>query len=337
MKPDEKPDRPEFVEKYANLASPELGAAICSVSDEFFAPAKRMLSSEEPVFIPDRFDQHGKWMDGWESRRKRSAGHDYCVVRICPGVIRGIEIDTRHFTGNFPPAVMLQACHVDIDPDENTSWTELVAKTGIEGDSRWFFAVSDETSWSHIRLNIYPDGGIARLRVYGEPELVEGLARRDQWIDLVSSASGGRALECNNMHFGDMRNLLSDRPVANMGDGWETRRRRHPGNDWVILKLGQKGRIARIEVDTAFFRGNYPARCSLKGTIPGAGADIGGESAGWPEILPAVALGPDQLHIFESQVGDVGDVTHVRLDIYPDGGIARLRLFGLAASLSGPE
>ncbi len=323
-------ERPEFADKYVNLALPENGGAICSVSDEFFAPAKRMLSAETPIFIPDRFDLHGKWMDGWESRRKRTAGHDWCVVRICPGVIRGIEIDTSHFTGNFPPAAMFEACSVAIEPDERTEWTVLVPKTDIEGDSVGFFAVNDEKSWTHIRLNIYPDGGIARLRVYGQSAFNKSTLDRDQWVDLASSAVGGRALECNNMHFGDMHKLLSPRPVANMGDGWETRRRRQPGNDWVILKLGQKGRISRVEVDTAFFRGNYPARCSLKGAVLSTETDIVSESANWPEILPQVALGPDQLHIFENQVREAGAVTHVRLDIYPDGGIARLRLLGVA-------
>ena len=321
----------EFSKNYVNLAAPERGGAICSVSDEFFAPAKRMLATYEPVFIPDRFDEHGKWMDGWESRRKRTAGYDHCVVRICPGVIRGVEIDSRHFTGNFPPAAMLEACQVEIEPDENTRWTELVPKTGIEGDNRQFFTVNNENTWSHIRLNIYPDGGIARLRVYGEPVQYESATDRDQWIDLSSSAAGGRAVECNNMHFGDMSNLLSTRPVANMGDGWETARRREPGNDWVVLQLGQKGRICRVEVDTAFFRGNYPARCSLRGASPAMDADISNESAAWPEILPPVALGPDQLHVFESQLRETGTITHIRLDIYPDGGIARLRLLGVPA------
>lgn len=325
------PEQPEFADKFVNLALPEQGGAICSVSDEFFAPAKRMLSADEPLFIPDRFDAHGKWMDGWESRRKRTAGFDYCVVRIRPGVIRGVEIDTRHFTGNYPPAAKLEACSVDIEPDENTSWTELVPRTDIEGDSRRFFAVNNDNTWSHIRLNIYPDGGIARLRIYGEPKLYESAIGRDQWIDLVSSEAGGRAVECNNMHFGDMNNLLSTRPVANMGDGWETARRRKPGNDWVILRLGQKGRICRVEVDTAFFRGNYPARCSLKGAAPADETDIRHESADWQVILPQVALGPDQLHVFESQLSDIDNVTHVRLDIYPDGGIARLRLLGVPA------
>ena len=323
---------PEFVSKCINLASPQRGGAICSVSDEFFAPAKRMLAKDEPVFIAGRYDQHGKWMDGWESRRKRTRGHDWCVIRICPGVICGVEVDTRHFTGNFPPAVMLEACSVEVEPDERTPWTMLVPKTEIEGDSVRFFAVNNQNCWSHVRLNIYPDGGIARLRVYGNSDIDEDNAEREQWIDLVSTDVGGRALECNNMHFGDMANLLSNRPMANMGDGWETRRRRHPGNDWVILELGQKGEIGRVEVDTAFFRGNYPARCSLKGAVPKSDADIVSESEGWDEILPAVALGPDQLHVFERQLRNCGDVTHVRLDIFPDGGVARLRLLGLPAN-----
>lgn len=324
-------DEAEYPGNLVNLALPELGGAILAVSDEFFAPAKRMLSAQDPVFIPDRFDEHGKWMDGWESRRKRTAGHDFCVIRICPGVIRAVEIDTSFFTGNYPPAAMLEACTANIEPDENTCWTELVPRTGLEGDSRQVFTVSDENTWSFIRLNIYPDGGVARLRIYGEPATDAASIDRDQWVDLVSSLAGGVALECNNMHFGDMNNLLSNQPVANMGDGWETRRRRDPGNDWVILKLGQRGRVCRVEVDTAFFRGNYPARCSLKGGNPVAGSDLVTESAHWDEILPQLALGPDQLHIFELQVRDVGNVTHVRFDIYPDGGVARLRLSGLPA------
>ncbi len=325
--------KPEFANKYVNLAAPELGASICSVSDEFFAPAKRMLSADAPVFIPDKFDAHGKWMDGWESRRKRTSGHDFCVLRICPGVVKGVEIDTSHFTGNFPPAASLEACRVGIDPDEQTEWTELIPRSELEGNSQRFFVVDDVNTWTHIRLNIYPDGGIARLRIFGEPEQQANATDREHWVDLVSSDAGGSALECNNMHFGDMGNLLSTRAVANMGDGWETRRRRQPGNDWVILKLAQKGRICRIEVDTAFFRGNYPARCSLKGGSPDGDAGLGKESANWPDILPPAGLGPDQLHLFENQLVDIGHVTHVRLDIYPDGGVARLRLLGVPATM----
>ena len=322
----------DFHGPYVNLAAPGRGGAICSVSDEFFAPAKRMLSEGPPVFVPDRYDQHGKWMDGWESRRKRSSGHDHCVIRICPGIVREIEIDTSHFTGNFPPAASVEACRADIEPDERTAWVELVTRSALQGDARQSFKVSDDRSWTHIRLNIYPDGGIARLKVHGEPDQVTPAHTREQWVDLASADVGGLAITCNDMHFGHMDNLLSNRTVANMGDGWETRRRREPGNDWVIIKLGRPGRIARVEVDTAFFRGNYPARCSLKGASSGHVDDLANESTQWVEILPQVALGPDQMHVFESQVRVHDNVTYVRLDIYPDGGVARLRLLGIPST-----
>jgi len=325
------PEKSNLSDRYLNLAAPENGGAIVSVTDEFFAPAKRMLAGNAPRFIPDRYDAHGKWMDGWESRRRRDDGHDSCVLRICQGIVHGVEIDTSHFTGNFAPEASVEACCVATDPDAGTDWKELVPLTVLAGDSRHVFETGDLGTWTHIRLNIFPDGGIARLRLFGEPSHEPERVERERLTDLVSEEAGGCALQCNNMHFGDMHNLVSTRPVANMGDGWETRRRREPGNDWVILKLGRKGRLARIEVDTAFFKGNYPARCSLRGIALDREEDLESSSANWPVILPAVALGPDQLHIFDSQLKHAGEITHVRFDIYPDGGVARLRLLGIPA------
>jgi allantoicase len=322
---------PEFTRRYVNLAAPESGAAIVSVSDEFFAPARRMLADSEPQFVPGRYDAHGKWMDGWESRRRRGPGHDHCILRICPGVVRGVDIDTRHFTGNFPPEASLEACSLAGDPDEHTRWHELVPRRRLEGDSHHFVAVADTRCWTHLRLNLYPDGGIARLRVYGQPRH-ERLAGAPAALDLASAAAGGRALACNNMHFGDMANLLSNHPAANMGDGWETRRRREAGNDWVIIRLGKPGRISRVVVDTSFFKGNYPARCAVSGAALADESRLEIASSAWPAILGEVALGPDQVHVFESQVRDVGVVTHVRFDIFPDGGVARLRLLGVPAA-----
>jgi len=325
---------PESKPKYVNLAAPELGGAICSVTDEFFAPAKRMLAAEEPVFIPDLFDTNGKWMDGWESRRNRTGASDHCVIRICPGVVREIEVDTHYFTGNFPPEASIDACNVQIEPDTATQWQELVCRSVLQGDVSQRFEVSNTHPWTHLRVNIFPDGGIARLRAFGQPTGSPIVQQRERWVDLGSRDVGGEALACNNMHYGDMANLLSNDPVANMGDGWETRRRREPGNDWVILKLGRRGRIMQAQIDTAFFRGNYPARCSLRGANPETNANIGEESADWPLLLPQVALGPDQIHLFEAQLIDVGIVSHVRLDIYPDGGVARLKLLGIEGSTS---
>jgi len=313
---------------YRNLAEPQLGGAVLQVSDDFFAAAKRMLAVQEPVFHADLFDEHGKWMDGWESRRKRTAGHDFCVIRICPGVIYGVDIDTTHFTGNFAPAASLEACSIDGDPDEDTQWTELIPVGELQSDRHHYLRVGDRNSWNHLRLNIFPDGGIARLRVFGEALDRNAIANIGHWRDLACSDCGGEALACNDMHYGDMANLIKPGDAANMGDGWETRRRRHPGNDWVVLKLGQAGVIRRIVVDTAFFKGNNPGRCTLRGI---SGADSGQDledSAEWPLILPMVALGPDQMQVFQRELTNAGPVTHVRFDIFPDGGVARLRLEG---------
>ncbi|HKX57252.1 MAG TPA: allantoicase, partial [Xanthomonadales bacterium] len=273
---------------------------------------------------------HGKWMDGWESRRKRVPGHDFCIIRLCPGVIHGIEIDTRFFTGNFPPQAALEVCNLVTDPDDSTMWTELLPKVELQGNTRHYFEIDDENSWSHARFHIYPDGGVARLRLYGVASFDWNSIAEGEWADLVAMQHGGRALAANDMHYGHMSNLLAPGDGVNMGDGWETRRRREPGNDWVILKLGHPGCLKRILVDTAFFKGNYPARCSLHGALleDVADEDVHAEADYWQPVLPPVELGPDQKHVFEMEVLDAGRISHVRLDIYPDGGVSRLLLYG---------
>jgi allantoicase len=327
-------DQP-FGRGLVNLAAPAHGAAVISVSDEFFAAARRMLAPGPPRSRPGRYDAHGQWMDGWESRRRRDGGHDACVLRICEGVVHGVEIDTRHFTGNFAPAASLEACSVETDPDPATRWQEILPRSALGPDRLHRFAIREPGSWTHLRLNLFPDGGIARLRIYGVPRHAVEQADHEGLVDLVCESNGGRALRCNDMHFGHMRNLVSPRPVANMGDGWETRRRREPGNDWVVLALGRAGRILRVEVDTAFFKGNHPARCSLKAGTVASETGIEEAATDWPVILPEMALGPDQLHVFVSQVRVAGPVSHVRFDIYPDGGVARLRLLGVPSGAEG--
>ncbi|MEJ8569708.1 allantoicase [Elongatibacter sediminis] len=322
--------RPEFADRYVDLAQPRLGAAVIAVTDDFFAAAERLINPEPPIFVPGKYDDHGKWMDGWESRRKRTPGHDHCVLRICPGTIRGVDIDTSHFTGNYPPEASLDACRVIGDPDDGTEWQELLPRTHLAGDSHHFIAIDDERIWTHLRLNIYPDGGVARLRVYGTAHRDWGEIPEGETVDLAAMRNGGRALACNDMHFGHMSNLIAPGHPVNMGDGWETRRRRTPGNDWVILRLARPGTIRRVQVDTAYFKGNYPARCALHGALlpDRADADVTAEGDYWQPILPEVPLGPDHMHEFEDEVLDAGRVSHVRLDIFPDGGVGRLRLFG---------
>jgi len=320
----------EFIHRYIDLAQPRLGAEVIEATDDFFAPKERLIKAEAPIFIPDKYDEHGKWMDGWESRRKRGEGHDFCVIRLCPGTIHGLDIDTSFFTGNYPPSASLEVCNCEGDPGDDAQWKALLPETPLEGDAHHYFKITDRNVWTHIRLNIFPDGGIARLRVYGVAHYDWSLDSPDEWVDLAAMSRGGRALACNDMHYGHMSNLIAPGRGVNMGDGWETRRRREPGNDWVILKLGHPGRIRRVEVDTAFFKGNYPAGCSLHGAIPGEipASEISEKSAIWREIMPRVPLGPDQVQVFERELTDSNVVSHVRFDIFPDGGISRLRLFG---------
>ena len=101
---------------------------------------------------------------------------------------------------------------------------------------------------------------------------------------------------------------------------WETRRRRGPGHDWCLIRLGASGIIRRAEVDTTHFKGNYPESCSIEA------CDANG--AAQAEILPRTRLQAHTRHVFEKEIQAAGPVTHVRFHIFPDGGIARLRLYG---------
>ncbi len=323
-------DKPSFTDQFIDLAQPRLGAVVIRASDDFFAAKERLIKPGPPVFMADKYDDHGKWMDGWESRRKRDSGNDYCIVQLCAGTIRGFDINTTFFTGNFPPQASIDGCCEQAQPGPNTVWESLLDVVDLQGDAHHYFEIQDQRVWTHVRLNIFPDGGIARLRVYGEAHRDWTDHAVDEWVDLAAMENGGRALACNDMHYGHMCNLIAPGKAANMGDGWETRRRREAGYDWVLLKLGHSGSIRKIELDTMFFKGNYPDSCSLMGAYlsESSDADIDIDAPYWQQILPQMKLGPDQLHQFIKNVTDVGPVTHVLLKIFPDGGISRLRLLG---------
>jgi len=312
--------------EWIRLERPRLGTRVTFANDEFFGARERLIDEHEPVFVADRYDDHGKWMDGWETRRRRVPGHDFCVLRLgIPGVIHGFDIDTRHFTGNFPPEASIDACDSDEDVPE-AGWHELLPKTQLTGDAHHYLSVEPGERCTHVRLNIYPDGGIARLRVFGE--IRPDFSGIDGVIDLVAVENGGRALACSDEHYGSMHNLnLAGRGV-NMGDGWETARRRGPGNDWVILALGHRGTIERVEIDTAHFKGNYPDRASIEAGQFANAAEALAPDAAWRILLPAAKLEADQRHVLDTALADIGPVTHARLSIYPDGGVSRLRLYG---------
>jgi len=310
---------------WVQLEQLRLGTRVTYATDDFFAAKERIIDFAEPVFVDDKYDDHGKWMDGWESRRKRTEGHDYCVIRLgVPGVIRGFDIDTSHFTGNYPPQASIEACVSDVDVPED-EWVELLAKTDLSGDAHHYLEIDNEHVWTHVRLHIYPDGGVARLRIFGE--VIADFADVEGFVDLAAMENGGRALACSDEHYGSIHNLNAPGRGVNMGDGWETARRRGPGNDWVILALAQPGVIERVEVDTAHFKGNYPDRVSLEAGVFESDGNATPDSSNWQTLLPETKLKMDQQHYFET-LEALGNVSHVRMSIYPDGGVSRLRLFG---------
>jgi allantoicase len=322
--------------QYVNLAQPRLGAEVVHATDDFFADKARLIDPTEPVFIPGKYDANGKWMDGWESRRKRTRGHDWCVIRLgVPGLVAGFEIDTRHFTGNYPPGAEIFVCRSDeAVPDEEASWTRVTERLALHGDDRVYVAVAHEEPATHVRLDIFPDGGVARVRVWGRVAKDWASVDADTRLDLLAMENGGRGIIANDEHYGCIENLTAPGRGANMGDGWETRRRREPGHDWAVLELGAPGRIEEIVVDTAHFKGNYPDRCFLQGAASAGGSpeEIASASESWPLLLPEAKLEADKVHVFRDRIADLGAIRFVRLNIIPDGGISRLRLVGRAAA-----
>jgi allantoicase len=286
-------------------------------------------------------------MDGWETRRRREPGHDWCIIRLgLPGVVRGVNVDTAFFRGNQPEACTVEAA--ELPPDTTAvalvgnaaRWEEIVARTVLGPSAEHFVAVRSDKRWTHLRLNIFPDGGVARLRVFGEVtpdwERIGGAE-----VDLAAVEHGGRVLACSDMHFGSRHNLIMPGRAANMGDGWETRRRRGPGYDWSVIKLGRRGQVRKIEVDTNHFKGNFPESCmieacdepSIRGAgVPPAGSRDSCPTRGWWELLPRTKLAADKRHFFDLPAALASKpCTHVRLNIYPDGGVSRLRVHGVAA------
>jgi allantoicase len=323
-----------------DLASARIGGNAVLANDEFFAEKENLLKPGRGIFVPDRYTDHGKWMDGWETRRRRTPGHDWCVVKLgLRGIVRQVDIDTNHFLGNHPPFASLDAlCMSTAFPSEvasvkELSWTPVLERSPLNSGSQNLFAITNEGIWTHVRLNIFPDGGVARLRVYGIVVPDWSKLKRGELVDLAAIENGGVALACSDMFFSSMNNLIMPGRAENMGDGWETKRRRGPGYDWIILKLGLPGAVRKIEVDTNHFKGNYPDMCSIDGcAAPDASLDeLTSKDNRWSEILPKTKLQADMRHFFEGEVSSIDNCTHIRLNIYPDGGVSRLRVWGTPA------
>ena len=323
---------PTFAQNAINLASPRLGAKVIFATDEFFAPKERMLDDTPAVFLPDEYDDNGKWMDGWESRRRRNSGHDFCIVQLgVKAVIQGVDIDTSHFTGNFPPAAFIEACLSIEVPGDDTEWIEIIPATPLGADAHHFVKCDDTKTYNYLRLHILPDGGVARLRVYGEPQASWTEGASDAVYELSAVKNGGRIVGFNNAHYGEPWKILTEGRGINMGDGWETRRRREPGNDWIIIKLGAAGCVDKIEVDTAYFKGNFPDKCSIQAAFVTSGTDqsVITQSMFWDEMMTPSKLKADHQAYFDSDLILMKmPVTHLRLNIHTDGGISRFRVFG---------
>lgn len=329
-----------------DLAAAELGGRAVGASDDFFAAAGNLVQPGRATFIEGKFTDRGKWMDGWESRRKRGVGHDWCVLALgAPGEVVAFDLDTQHFVGNHPPFASvdgLWAPGADAAGELalREGWTPLLEQSPLRPNAQNLFAAVPGKPVSHVRLNIFPDGGVARFRVFGRvrpdwsaPAEMDAEARAHVAFDLVDLAAvknGGLALACSDAFFGPMNNLLLPGRPADMGGGWETRRRRGPGHDWILIKLSARGTPAVVEVDTAHFKGNFPDRCSVDVVDAPAGAQITEILArqDWRSLVPETALAADARRFFPIGAAAAWPATHVRLNIFPDGGIARLRIWG---------
>jgi allantoicase len=324
-----------------DLASERLGGAVIVANDDFFAPRENLLKASKPVFIEGKYTDRGKWMDGWETRRRRTPGFDWCILRLgLPGIIHGVVVDTSFFRGNYPEHCSLEAASVDGLPteteltNESLNWIQVLPQMPVAGDSQNPFPIQYKERVTHLRFKIYPDGGVARLRVFGEviPDW-EKLKRIGGYLDLAAVENGGLVLSCSDMFFGHRHNLIMPGRAVNMSDGWETKRRRGPGHDWVIIQLGSPGHIHHVEIDTSHFKGNFPESCSLEGCNA---EDIATENltdleVPWINVLARTKLQAHTRHYFDKELLDAGIVSHLRFNIFPDGGVSRLRVYGSLA------
>jgi allantoicase len=314
-----------------DLASNAIGGRVVYANDELFADRRHLIRPEPSVWQPGTYGADGKIYDGWETRRRRDEGsdnRDYAIVRLgAPGVIRSVVVDTAHFRGNYPPEISVEAVSAGGYPSPaelaGMAWQTLVGRSGAGGDAVNSYAVSDRHRWTHLRLSIYPDGGVARFRVHGEvlpdPAFLAGT------VDLAAMENGGRVAGCSDAFYSSPGNLLLPGRARVMGEGWENARRRGPGNDYVLVALAAAGWLHEAEIDTSYFVGNAPGWIRLVAAADERAAALVGSAECW-EVLPRTRVQPDTRHRF--LLDSPRAATHVRLDVIPDGGLARLRVHG---------
>ncbi len=318
-----------FTNGLIDLAQPRLGTKVIYKTDDFFASANRIISPTIPIFKEGVFDKHGKWMDGWESRRKRISGHDYIVLKLGrPGKISKVDIDTSHFNGNQPSMVSIDGANSNSNKINQFEWTPILPKKKVKANSHHFFSLKKDKVFTHIKFNIFPDGGVARLRLYGS--IAKSKKSKNKRINLASLLDGASVVACDNEHFGKAENILAPGKAKNMGDGWETRRRRGNGNDWLILNSIDGNSIDKIEISTHHFKGNYPSYCSLQAAyLPSKSPKrVVSSSSRWKYLLKNTKLSANKTHIFKNSLMKKEKINHIRINIFPDGGISRFRIFG---------
>ena len=325
---------PPAFTRLIDLASERFGGKVLWCTDDFFAEKENLIKPSKPIFIADKYTDRGKWMDGWESRRKRTEGHDIAVIQLgAAGVIKGFDVDTAHFLGNQPQACSIEACYAPDGNWDKAEWTEVLPRTTLDPGSQHLVEANPQPAThqlaTHIKIHIYPDGGVARLRVYGEVQRDWSRVKADEVIDLAAAQNGALAIQCNDMFFSHMNNLIMPGRGVNMGDGWETKRNRTPGNrDWVVVRLAHKGILKKALIDTCHFKGNYPDAFTLEG-CNSTTDDL--SDAQWSTIIERSKLQADHEHHYEQELTCKESVTHVRLSIFPDGGVSRMRLWGMIA------
>ena len=320
-----------FTDGLIDLAQPRLGSKVIYKTDDFFASANRIIDPLPPVFKEGLFDKNGKWMDGWESRRKRNLGHDHLIIKLGKaGSIKKVNIDTSHFNGNQPSMVSLEGCYSKSNDIKNFKWKNLISKKKIKANSHHLFSSSSKAICTHVKLNIFPDGGIARLRLYGNISKKND-SLRNKKINLASLLDGATVIACNNEHFGKAENILAPGKAKNMGDGWETRRRRDKGFDWLILNSLKGEKIDKIEISTHHFKGNYPSHFSLQAAyIPNIRSSyaIVKNSNKWKFLLNKKNLSANKNHVFRNKLMKNNKINFIKINIFPDGGISRFKIFG---------
>ena len=318
-----------FTNGLIDLAQPRLGTKVIYKTDDFFASANRIIDPTIPVFKEGVFDKHGKWMDGWESRRKRTSGHDYIILKLGkPGKISQIDVDTSHFNGNQPATISIEGTNSNSNKLNQLKWSLILSKKKTKADSHHLFKINNKKIFTHIKFNIFPDGGVARLRLFGS--IAKTNSFKNKKINLASLLDGASVIACNNEHFGKAENILAPGKAKNMGDGWETRRRRDKGHDWLILNSIEGNNIDKIEISTHHFKGNFPSHCSLQAVYltPKNSKKIVNSSNKWKYLLKNTKLSANKTHTFKNSLMKKEKINHIKINIFPDGGISRFRIFG---------